>query len=535
MSTSPEIKPLDFTDNSPAVSPTSRFERSVSPSASTSSYESLASTAATSVTGEDFNEKLAAAASKHSQQELLSEGITPESLSNHKDYKKKKDGSLKKNPNKTSSRISSATGISSAVPVTGERPRPTQHPSLEDNVFFTIFQILHDHDPDTKGMTVKQICDVLGDQHPEMAKLSTKTSNLVSAKLNAYVKRVEKGERDIIYALSRDWADASPKRMVYVYRGLLTPDYYITAKSLWEKLELEGTLFPDRSKDEEKKMKKEEKKLLAAAAASGSGSETPISGSLTPSMDEFSKDVSTKQRRATMFDLRTRPALTTSFTDNALDLRTPNLSIPYEVAPVTAALGNLVADEAASSSSSSLSSNTSHHHQLSKPKPLLKTRDEFELDDEFDSLYDNDDFNTITTDLIRFRDASKRSKSMSFIPNKKGKYITALALAPRVPRQPQPMSPSQQAQLAALHAAVIKDFNATQMEIDNSSDDEAESVSGDFKQLSMDGQRKKRVSSFVADVSVSAKWLETVRAGFLTQEIGIPEEVSLSELDSMFT
>ncbi|KAM9887247.1 hypothetical protein OXX69_013350, partial [Metschnikowia pulcherrima] len=98
-----------------------------------------------------------------------------------------------------------ATGISTTIPVTGEKPKPEQEgdASLEDDVLFAIFLILYEKDVTGQGMTVKQICDVLVERHPEMAQLSSKTSNLVSAKLNAYVKRVEKRCSKLEYALSR--------------------------------------------------------------------------------------------------------------------------------------------------------------------------------------------------------------------------------------------------------------------------------------------------------------------------------------------
>lgn len=64
-------------------------------------------------------------------------------------------------------------------------------------------------------MTVRQICDVLLERHPDTAQLLTKTLNLVLAKLNAYVKKVERGEH-VQYILTREWAEALPRRMVYV-------------------------------------------------------------------------------------------------------------------------------------------------------------------------------------------------------------------------------------------------------------------------------------------------------------------------------
>ncbi|RCK64820.1 Protein GDS1 [Candida viswanathii] len=125
------------------------------------------------------------------------------------------------------SRAPIATGISTNIPVTGEKPKPIQEgdASLEDNVLYSIFVILYEKDAPEEGMTVKQLCEMLETLHPELVNMSSKTSNLVSAKLNAYIKKLEKADTSLKYAISREWADASPKRMVYKYRGLLAPGW----------------------------------------------------------------------------------------------------------------------------------------------------------------------------------------------------------------------------------------------------------------------------------------------------------------------
>lgn len=116
--------------------------------------------------------------------------------------------------------------ISKLIPVTGERPKPENRDSpLDDDVLHAVFLILWEMDPNQQGMTVKQLCDLLLQKHPDMSNLSTKLSNLISAKLNAYVKKIEKGEKTLTYALSREWSNSSPRRMLYIYRGILSPDY----------------------------------------------------------------------------------------------------------------------------------------------------------------------------------------------------------------------------------------------------------------------------------------------------------------------
>lgn len=128
--------------------------------------------------------------------------------------------------------------ISKNIPVTGEKPKPEKDtPAMEDEVLHAVFVILYEFDTKEEGMTVKQMCDHLLERHPDMAQLSTKLSNLISAKLNAYVKKVEKGEKTLTYCLSREWADTSPRRMVYVYRGLLAPDYQTFAQEATKKMQ----------------------------------------------------------------------------------------------------------------------------------------------------------------------------------------------------------------------------------------------------------------------------------------------------------
>lgn len=135
--------------------------------------------------------------------------------------KNKKDGSIS-----TPKKESLTLEISKIIPVTGERPMPKERTApLDDNVLYAVFVILWEEDPELQGMTVKQLSDHLLEKHPEMSNLSTKLSNLISAKLNAYVKKLEKGEKTLTYALSREWSNSSPRRMVYVYRGILSPDY----------------------------------------------------------------------------------------------------------------------------------------------------------------------------------------------------------------------------------------------------------------------------------------------------------------------
>lgn len=402
-----------------------------------------------------------------------------------KPLKEPKEGKVKeKKEKKKEPRVPIATGISTTIPVTGERPKPEEDKSLEDSVLYAIFLILYEKDPEGKGMTVKQICDILVEKHPEMAKLSTKTSNLVSAKLNAYVKRVEKGEKDLIYALSREWADASPKRMVYVYRGLLAPDYYVHALAAIEnhKNSLESS---NESNDDSGRpiVSVEDKKRFLdnihsdehhLIVGSGGGNEL--------------------RRRATAFDLGVNKH---NFADIQLDL-TPQISIPYSAAPVTASLGGgstLVKPFVATSV---------------KNSPVIS---DYDLEDYYDQFNDEDDEEDFSTFKASAR-SNKRSKSMSYISSKKARTLTIAAAAPRFSKESLTPSPSAAAAVAALQAAALEVLTP------------AGSVAS-----GVEGSSGGLVSS---EPPVAAKWLKAVRDGFLTQDIDAPEDISLAELDLLF-
>lgn len=362
---------------------------------------------------------------------------------------------------KNPSRAPIATGISTTIPVTGEKPRPDQKgdPSLEDDVLYAIFLILYEKDPSGAGMTVKQICDILVEQHPEMANLSTKTSNLVSAKLNAYVKRVEKGDSNLKYALSRDWADASPKRMVYVYRGLLTEDFHIHVKNVME-------------------VKKQQEIQQQLTQVSEDSLEAGKQASLL------------KPRRQTMFDLGVTK---NTFLDAPLDKS--NLFVPYSSAPVTASLTENSATPVQTKTQTSTENNNPQDSDL-----------EFE---DFEVFNDEEDDEHDYIDSLKRN--GKRSKSMSYLSAKRPKILTAAAAAPRAPRAPSSHSPNAAAAAAALHAAALK------------------AIANSSVQSSSDGSNPSNTGYLE-----NKKWLNVVRSGFLTQDIGTPEDTSLADLDKFF-
>ncbi|KAG2734271.1 hypothetical protein G9P44_002277 [Scheffersomyces stipitis] len=410
---------------------------------------------------------------------LNSRGSTPPtSLSTPPSSQSASAGLPLKKP-KNTSRVPIATGISTTIPVTGEKPKPEQKgdPSLEDDVLFAIFLILYEKDPEGAGMTVKQICDILIERHPDMANLSTKTSNLVSAKLNAYVKRVEKGDSSLKYALSRDWADASPKRMVYVYRGLLTDDFHIHVKNMMEtqKTTQEEEPSPTSSFSGSLPVKTSKKQDVKQ-----------IEDSL-----EAGKQATLKPRRQTMFDLGVTKA---TFLDTPIEKS--NLFVPYSSAPVAASLTEAV-------------------DPTDDDKNLNDSDLEFE---DFEVFHDDEDDDLISGAGDLYIDSmkknGKRSKSLSYLSlNKKSKIMTAAAAAPRAPRTPSSHSPNAAAAAAALHAAALKAIS--------DSTDTSDSV-------------RSGSEGSTGSVHSNKKWLNVIRSGFMTQDIGTPEDISLSDLDKFF-
>lgn len=419
---------------------------------------------------------------------------------------------------KVPSRVPIATGISTTIPVTGEKPKPQQEgdASLEDDVLYAIFLILYEKDPAGAGMTVKQICDVLVERHPEMAQLSSKTSNLVSAKLNAYVKRVEKGDANLRYALSREWADALPKRMVYVYRGLLAKNFHVH-------------LGQHQAQNQQSPQHSQLQHLLLLLALL-------LLLLLLKPVDSFeaAKHLALlKPRRQTMFDLGiSRPAFVESPIDRS------NLFVPYALAPVAASLTEVKLEElklgggkmAAKNKTKSGNANLDEVEEEGSPLKSTDNNNNNSDDFEFDELevFDDDDDDDMPGFVIDTFKNGKRSKSMSYLSqNKKAKFLTAAAAAPRASKAPCSPSPNAAAAAAALHAAALKAIAAA-----NSSASSSLSVSS---ASSSGASPASTAASESTALPKSKDWLHVVRLGFLSQEIGAPEDISLLDLDKLFS
>lgn len=494
-----------------------------------------------------------------------------------KKEKKEKDKKEKKEKKSTRT-INFASGVSTSVPLTGERPRPDSHPSMDDDVLLAIFIILFDNDAESKGMTVKQICDILVEKHPDMSKLSSKTSNLVSAKLNAYVKKVEKGDSSIHYALSRDWADSSPKRMVYVYRGILSPEYPSYVQKVIE----------------EHRIKDAAANAANAAINTSMGDAMVIDKNDYDDLSDTNLDSSNKLKAHNLskFDERSDSARSQSpltqdlsslqsispsglqlnkispFGNGAIDFGIPQLSVPYSVAPVTASLNVTMPLKSNNMDNVKINStNIASDFSIKKNNEYLTVIPDSDSDDDYNTLkatFDDEDDDEETTvyanhgyyrhgsDIVTDRIPSgigKRSKSISFInkrtkshsspskqtqeepnirqqnsnsesqnklSNQPRQLVTAAALTPRVPRKSMVNTPNAAAAVAALRAVALGTFGG-------SVNDSVNSITNSI------------MSDTSIEPSISVKWLETVRSGFLNQDIESPEDVSLAELETLFT
>ncbi|KAG5418611.1 GDS1 [Candida metapsilosis] len=470
-------------------------------------------------------------------------------------------GTKKVKKAKPISRAPIATGISTAIPVTGEKPKPIQEgdASLEDDVLYAIFVILYERDPDGHGFTVKQICDVLTEEHPQIASLSTKTSNLVSAKLNAYVKRVEKGDTNLKYAISRDWADASPKRMVYVYRGLLAPGFEVVAKKLTDELK--------QQRNEEKAHAEHNNNKdhvdaaadaddadvnvnVAETAKSVSTATSPKSGKkhhqakdalpvyIDDSLEAGKQATLAKPRRQTMFDLGvTKNSFFETGSGGGFDKT--NLFVPYASAPVTAALSKVSKRRSSDMMDLDIGANTYGDADAGADADNDADEDDDDDDDVFANVFADSDDDEIDNDyamIETMRKNGKRSKSMSYLSmTKKTKVLTAAAAAPRASRAPSSHSPNAAAAAAALHAAALR-------AIARSSANATTTTTTNKANGSSCSEESAAASASTASASTCApgslcsnkKWLSVIRSGFLSQDIGAPEDTSLSDIEKFF-
>ncbi|KAL6939998.1 hypothetical protein ACO0QE_003876 [Hanseniaspora vineae] len=551
--------------------------------------------------------------------------------------------------------------ISKNIPVTGEKPKPEKDtPAMEDEVLHAVFVILYEFDTKEEGMTVKQMCDHLLERHPDMAQLSTKLSNLISAKLNAYVKKVEKGEKTLTYCLSREWADTSPRRMVYVYRGLLAPDYQTFAQEATKKMQeaqeqqrqkqlengdLSGSVGLNYSKMSNSPMITNAENI----AFSGMGNSTllgsePTYGasslggnpkgnnnhmdyhgfggnsrmSKTPVVSNAFHFAMDGMNNSTMQNIN-RFSITYDPRFSSLPFQSTNNSFSSTSISSTDHAGGVVHNFSDSSlmslnsHSNTLKSNnnkhkvkgfSSHHTQLD---PLAEygnendaernqenDDDEDEENNEDEYIY-NTDVDGIASKRGAFKqlnqkkgkmtkkngaslssDSSKQSYTTNTLFNGKNshiggkndssshlpqaKYITAAAAAPRLTKNSFQNdhfnSPQVAAAVAAIQKAVITespvavDLSYTSSSFSSVSSQKSTTFSS-LNASSIDKMSQSTSSSSPGSLNsassltpnsskssspepVCAQWLKAVRAGFLSEDIVKPENVSIEELDGLF-
>lgn len=382
--------------------------------------------------------------------------------------------------------------ISKIIPVTGERPMPKERNApLDDDVLYAVFVILWEKDADLQGMTVKQLSDHLLEKHPEMTNLSTKLSNLISAKLNAYVKKLEKGEKTLTYALSREWSNSSPRRMVYVYRGILSPDYKKHAQAAAVQLKQQQS----------------------------SSAKSNISGNdINPNLKKSNSNVTDSS-----FNDFKNSSKSLGVTNLGFSL-SPEFNIPYSTSPVSAILtpnsvgtdgvsNNAGLEDAPTSKKRANSDDDSSSGDMNNVKKLKSN-----------SAKPTDN-HTVTGDP-----ASSNTKANSTATTT---YITAAAAAPRLSKFSSKNGFKSNTQSAAGIMAAIHKVISTQTPIETKckpmNSNGASSMSGFATLNSADTANSDITTKIVVDA-----WVKTVREGFLTHDIEPPETLSLEELEYIF-
>lgn len=425
--------------------------------------------------------------------------------------------------------------ISKLIPVTGERPRPIETASqLDDNVLFAVFIILFELDPNQTGMTVKQLCDHLLVKHPEMSNLSTKLSNLISAKLNAYVKKIEKGEKTLTYAISREWSVASPRRMLYIYRGILAADYkekaHLAASQLKKQMASNVVTTTNNNNN-----------------SNNSNNNNSSNNQLPQNINLASLD--NKQLNSLNFTL------------------TPEFNIPYSSSPVSATLGGPTNNNNNQNNSSLINNNNNnnniHNNNNNNSNDLMKstkkngsqtnlkkrshstTNDNTTTNSNSKKSNDNNNNNDIVKPI------SKKQKSSSNVTesnnsnstlslnqststnnnnnsnnnnnnshSNESNYVTAVAAAPRISKY----LPRSQFNTPNNSSTNIQQLLTLQTPILNS-----RSSANSSKPTSITPEEVKEGSS-----GDNNHWIKIVREGFLTKDIDRPESISIDDLDSMF-
>ncbi|CCE64494.1 hypothetical protein TPHA_0H02910 [Tetrapisispora phaffii CBS 4417] len=432
-----------------------------------------------------------------------------------------KDGKIKKEPKE---KDSLSIVFSKIIPVTDERPMPTDRSSpLDDEVLHRVFIILWEKDPDQKGMTVKQLCDHLLEKNPEMSNLSTKLSNLISAKLNAYVKKIEKGEKTLTYALFRDWSDSSPRRMLYVYKGILRSDYKEHAQAALAKIrqqqQLEEKLNP---KDDDKKLasRKDSKKNSKAENKKVMKNDDKILGSLSSVNGEINSNQFLVDQNNVSFGQKISMANNINFT------LSNDFNIPYSTSPVSANLtprGPARLNSPMVSPSSTVTSNQSPK----KNSVYNKKRPSVSDDLEKGGKGDNKKQKVVNSKLNNEQSVSNsNSNGISTMNGSPVPYITAAAAAPKLSKYSTKDGFKSNSASSIGFLSAIQKVITTQTPIEPSSDSSRQSSNCSTGPSTPGGGTNNSVAI--------SSWVQKVRSGFLIQDIESPETLSLEDLDSFF-
>ncbi|CAB4254841.1 similar to Saccharomyces cerevisiae YOR355W GDS1 Protein of unknown function, required for growth on glycerol as a carbon source [Maudiozyma barnettii] len=417
--------------------------------------------------------------------------------------------------------------VSKLIPVTGERPAPEDRtPPLNDDVLFAVFVILWESDVKQNGLTVKQLCDILLAKHPEMSNLSTKLSNLISAKLNAYVKKIEKGEKTMKYAISREWSNSSPRRMLYIYRGILTADYKEHAKKVTDQLKQQMA--------EENEAKQESQMGESSFFNGNTVNSSPNNLTIDNVMNKGNINLSTN----------------TGFT------LSPGFNIPYSSSPVSVTLNQNTPNKPAITSSDNNKKKTTKQKSNDLTNKQTDTNDTRKRSNDnmknengsnsnnvvvnsknlttpqnkkqkmnnnnrnVESTVNSSRSTTMTPTLLdgvsngnNTTTTPANSTGVSASSHKQSSYITAVAAAPRISKLLPKSGIRSNISNHIPHNgnnSLVTMFHQTPC----SPKMESESISED-------------------GMSEDNAWLKIVREGFLTKDIQSPESISLDELDSI--
>lgn len=428
--------------------------------------------------------------------------------------------------------------ISKLIPVTGERPKPENRDSpLDDDVLHAVFLILWEMDPNQQGMTVKQLCDLLLQKHPDMSNLSTKLSNLISAKLNAYVKKIEKGEKTLTYALSREWSNSSPRRMLYIYRGILSPDYKEHAQAVTMQLKQQLETSGDTSDFNSNGKKKRE----------SSSNQLVNNDSYSSSMTDM-KNMSSNSSFSKNLNV-----------GNLAFSLSPEFNIPYSTSPVSLNLSPSMSNNqqqllTPNSASKSKNNNKKRNYMdedtnesMTEPKKTKTTKPGKQTKSQSLSVLSTPKKGS-SASLSTFASSKNISPDSSLSYNASSNtYVTAAAAAPRLskllPKNGFKKNSRSSSELAAIHKVI-----STQTPIESSSESSqynssssspvnsaaassAESLS-DINS-SQDNGRESNPSSQESRNEVT-NWMKIVRNGFLTHDIESPESITLDDLENIF-